>query len=137
MLARVWLRKPKSMPYLKLLTATKLHRSYCNPSITAAVFPPLFPGQGYGVPVKLPTKDDGSQEMLTEAQITSLNQGKTYAAVFGWISYSDQFGPHWTRFCLWKDYVDNVEDAESAKFSSRSCVLWNSVGDGYPPKDAY
>ena len=51
--------------------------------------------------------------------------GKTYVAVFGIVAYEDQFGPHWTRFCFWKNYGG----AGNIRFNAEPCTSWNTIGD--------
>jgi len=65
---------------------------------------------------KLPTK-----------QIAELTSGASYLAAFAQISYRDQFGSHWTQFCVWKSF------SKTGLFTAQPCLDWNNFGDGPPP----
>jgi hypothetical protein len=56
--------------------------------------------------------------------------GDSYLILFAQAVYADQFGKHWTRVCYWRDY----DTRPSGGFNADTCVAWNSVGDGDPPK---
>lgn len=80
----------------------------------------LFPTDYTTVPAHLLAE-------LTQAQRESLARGQSYVVLFGVIRYSDQFGPHWTRFCDWKSYGPGPRG-----FNARACTNWNGFGDGLP-----
>jgi hypothetical protein len=67
---------------------------------------------------------------LTPAESKTLSDGDSYAVAWGFITYRDSFGPHWTRFCSWKSFYPG-----NSEFNARSCVLWNSAGDGKSPDE--
>ena len=88
---------------------------------------PLFPGDDSGfVPAFLESTKTAPRALRAD-EIDDLTKGLSYLAVFGIVTYKDQFGPHWTRFCFWKSF------ATQGNFNADSCVEWNTVGDGKPP----
>ncbi|MEP7366438.1 MAG: hypothetical protein ABI972_24540 [Acidobacteriota bacterium] len=92
-------------------------------------FAMMFPNDSRDFPVELNLGADGSRQMLSEAEILDLKNGKTYLAVYGMISYKDNFGMHWTRACRWNSYSPDPE----LMIQARPCVSWNAAGDGPPP----
>ena len=91
-----------------------------NP-ISAVVLPLLFPGDH---------NDDlqiGQVRPFTPTEIQDFTTGKSYFAVFGYVSYRDQFGKHWTRFCNWSYYP---KLGPESTFNALSCESFNAVGDG-------
>jgi hypothetical protein len=74
---------------------------------------------------RTPNNPDGTLRALIDDEMQGLAAGNTYLAAFGIIAYQDQFGDHWTRFCTPKSYQTGPKD-----FYWRSCVAWNSAGDG-------
>lgn len=65
---------------------------------------------------------------LTPKEAEQLNNGTSYVAIWGFITYSDAFGEHWTRFCDWKSF-----QVEYREFTARPCTSWSAVGDGKSP----
>jgi hypothetical protein len=77
----------------------------------------------------MPFNDDGTARNLSSAEIAALLSGDSYMAIWGVVSYIDQFGLHWTRFCSWKSYQQGPHD-----FEARACTNYNAVGDGPVPE---
>jgi len=95
---------------------------------TEAISALLFPNDSpIDLLAELFNDSNGSARALTEAEVQSLVDGKSYLAIYGQVIYADQFGVHWTHFCSWKAY-------STAKYEARSCIMWNAVGDGNPPQ---
>lgn len=99
---------------------------------TISIFPILFPGVSDSIDVVVYEQPDGPISKLTDADTENLASGKTYVAIYGQVEYIDQFGRHWTRFCDWKHFSAGGEGKD---FRAGSCVRYNAVGDGRPPKD--
>jgi len=102
---------------------------------SAAIFSILFPGDEQPMPIGFSALKEGlgggvTPRTLSNTEVHDLVIGSAYLAMIAQASYSDQFGSHWTRFCIWKAFVDPFE---LDKFNARSCVAWDSVGDGTPP----
>jgi hypothetical protein len=90
----------------------------------------LFPGGYTDFPLGIVTTENALRP-FSETEIKRLLDGKAYVALVGLITYSDQFGKHWTRFCFWNgDYAPKWSN-----FYSNPCVTYGAVGDGDPPKD--
>lgn len=90
----------------------------------------LFPNTIQGnTEVLFVNEADGALHELTDAEIAGLVAGTFYIAVYGQISYSDNFGIHWTRYCEWKSYSRNPR----LVFNAKSCTDWNNVGEGVAP----
>jgi hypothetical protein len=90
---------------------------------TIAIFFPGAPDFGFPARLLKAFPDESIDPVeLTPTQHEELATGKSYLAVFGSVSYADDFGMHWTRFCLWKGFAPGT-------FQSRSCIVYNDVGD--------
>jgi hypothetical protein len=93
----------------------------------------LFPNKSVDTPVQfLRTAPNTGTPQFNTSELADLRSGRSYLAVFGTAFYEDQFGKHWTRFCVWKDYAVGPSSLEQPTFAARSCVAYNSVGDGTP-----
>lgn len=68
---------------------------------------------------------------LTKDEIQTLLRGDAYLAAYVEVLYRDQFGWHWTRYCGWRGFAYRI-----TYFQSRSCVVWNTVGDGKPSDES-
>ncbi len=88
----------------------------------------LFPTDSSGFSIALQSNSD-TVHTISIDEIHDLTAGRSYLAVFAVVTYQDQFGPHWTRFCTWKGFPE-----KPGNFSARDCVAWNSAGDGEAPK---
>jgi len=95
---------------------------------SVSIFETLFPSDGDVVTVARYHRTEGGEFQLSDSEIKALTKGDSYAAVWGQINYRDQFGEHWTKFCEWKAFTDNM-----TQFTAASCTEYNSVGDGKPP----
>jgi hypothetical protein len=89
----------------------------------------LFPTDSYVFDTFI-YRADGTRRSFSKSEIDSLLAGTSYLVIFVEVTYSDQFGKHWTHRCSWQAYAP-----ESKNFNADSCVAWNAVGDGNPPKD--
>jgi hypothetical protein len=86
----------------------------------------MFPGEkAENIPI--------AKESITQPQVDSFAAGDSYYVAFGKITYRDQFGKHWTRFCEWA-YNGTAPHPESKYFYAKPCTEYNAVGDGDPPK---
>lgn len=65
----------------------------------------------------------GNERSLSTDEASAILSGASYVVAYGVVGYSDQFGPHWTRFCNWRAYA-------SGTYMADPCVSYNSVGDG-------
>src|SRR5262249_28133220 len=92
---------------------------------------PVFPGDGSDPPITAELWDETKnvRRPFTPDEIRRLRNGNAYVAGFGTFLYTDQFGLHWSRFCLWYSYAPGT-------FAATSCVDWNFSGDGKPPASA-
>jgi hypothetical protein len=89
----------------------------------------MFPNSEDSIPIPF-SESDGTELRLTDTQVQELNEGKYYISVYGQITYEDQFGSHWTRFCDWTSYSKDPQ----IQFTAFTCISdWNAVGDGNPP----
>lgn len=94
---------------------------------TAADMSILFPNdRTQDFPVVLSRND----RSFSDEEIRKFHKGDLYIAVFGRVVYTDSFGKHWTQFCRWQSY----ETAQGPTFSADTCVAYNKVGDGEPPR---
>jgi len=84
---------------------------------------PIFPTENTEFPVEL-LDQNNQPRPFTQTEFDGLQNGTLYLAVFGYVSYEDQFGVHWYRFCNWKPYVSSRTD-----FEAQACVPFNQVGD--------
>ena len=89
----------------------------------------IFPGDSRAA-VAASMLDDNAPRGLTSEESRALMDGNAYIIVWGFVMYADSFGQHWTRFCDWRDFSKVRTD-----FYARSCVVWNSVGDGKSPDE--
>lgn len=81
-------------------------------------------------PVHLLGGDPPRARAFEPSELADLISGKRYIALWGFVVYRDQFGQHWSRFCSW-----DAHPMTPTGFQSRSCVDWNSVGDGKSPDE--
>jgi hypothetical protein len=92
---------------------------------TTGTIAPMFPGDHKDmVPV-------GPGDIFTDAENRAIANLQAYMLVFGYFTYSDQFGKHWTRFCEWG--ANPSPEHPSAVLPTQSCIAYNWVGDGDPP----
>jgi hypothetical protein len=89
----------------------------------------LFPTDDNSFPVALESSSDAPHNLSVD-EIRELTSGRSYLAVFAQVTYDDQFGEHWTRFCTWKSFGINPSD----RFDASGCIAWNEAGEGKPPK---
>ena len=99
---------------------------------TRAIQAIMFPNTNREITRRGLWNADGSLRQLQQGEVMDLIKGAAYIVTFGQITYTDQFGAHWTRFCTWQTYV-SVPFTQSMAFAARPCADWNSVGDGSPP----
>ena len=69
---------------------------------------------------------DAKELPITDQEREDLTSGKSYITAHGIVTYKDQFGVHWTRFCSWKLYKEN------SPTKTADCTAYNTVGDGIP-----
>jgi hypothetical protein len=100
---------------------------------TAYVSRLLFPTDTFPVTITPRDPKTGEGRKLTPTEFANLVKGNSYMAIFGQITYTDQFGMHWTRFCSWHPY-NSLFATIPYFFNPRPCVQYNAVGDGEPPK---
>jgi len=72
----------------------------------------------------------GGDYDLTDDESKLLENGDDYAVLYGFTDYTDRFGEHWTSFCGWWNYVGQKIPTG---FNAKTCVDFNSMGDGPPP----
>jgi hypothetical protein len=63
---------------------------------------------------------------VTDTERNLLIEGSACVAIYGTVTYNDQFGMHWVQFCRWQPYA-----ASTCRMGS--CTRYNMVGDGIPP----
>jgi hypothetical protein len=82
----------------------------------------IFPNES--MPLRIDRVDNnGAIRNPTADELTAFNQGKTYLAVYGIVTYTDVFKvAHWTRFCAWHAGPSGVYPADA-------CAAFNSVDD--------
>jgi hypothetical protein len=59
-----------------------------------------------------------------------LANGDLYVAVYGRVSYEDDFGPHWTHYCWWQRY----DEKPPAEGQAKTCTEYNDVDPTPQPK---
>ena len=87
----------------------------------------MFPNDRHNFGVVPALSDGKSLRPLTDTVVEGLLNGKLYIAVLGQASYLDQFGTHWTRFCMWHSY-----SSVNGSANANSCIAYRTVGDGRP-----
>ncbi len=86
----------------------------------------IFPSDATSIQSgRTPNKPDGTVLPLTGDEVRRLASGQAYLAAFGILTYKDQFGGHWTRFCSSKGYQIGPKD-----YRTLSCANFNTAGDG-------
>jgi hypothetical protein len=67
--------------------------------------------------------DEGEGDPLTENEMASLNDGKSWIAIYGRVAYQDVFhSNHWINFCSWQPPKPGI-------YSARKCTAYNNVDD--------
>jgi len=67
----------------------------------------------------------GEDLPISPQDMDDLRQGRKYMAAYGIVQYTDQFGPHWYRFCSYKAYSDSTK-----RMKVGACVNFNDIGEG-------
>jgi len=87
----------------------------------------VFPNDSFPFSANLHDEKSGQIRGFTDSEARALREGRSYIAIFGFITYRDQIGSHWLRFCDWHNYVPySVSNASN-------CVSMNKAGDGKMP----
>jgi hypothetical protein len=121
--------RPRTTAMMQVVDAHKQPSFSLSPSHITVAYPLQFPNDVNDVPIALLAFPNVPRPLSGDERM-SLLIGESYLVVSGVITYADAFGKHWTRFCFWQEYSRNLK----AEFQARSCVDWNAVGDGDPPK---
>lgn len=97
-----------------------------NPSwhVTGSTMFPNSPETAFAYRLKQPQpREQIAFNDLTSTELQSLNEGKSYLAVYGEISYSDGFGiHHWTHFCAPVTFTQKF-----GFYSWRPCTKYNTT----------
>jgi hypothetical protein len=104
----------KSSPSLSL---NNFHSTY--------VASPLFPSEETDFLIELFNQTTQLPRAFTQEEYDGLRNGTKYVAVFGYVTYKDQFGVHWYQFCSWKSYT-----TVRVQVNSGECIPFNKIGDG-------
>jgi hypothetical protein len=83
--------------------------------------PILFQQGDADILTKLYTPD-GELTQLTDAQRRDLIAGQSYLAVYGTVTYEDNFGAWCTHFCFWKGFRIGQD------YRTQTCREYNKVG---------
>lgn len=89
----------------------------------------LYPTDSYTFPIWRYSKDK-LVVPITDDERNSLHAGTSYVAVYGVTTYTDQFGEHWGKFCMWTSAFAIQPNDPNIQYSAGPCATFNATGDG-------
>jgi hypothetical protein len=80
----------------------------------------LFPGTTYDFSATA-FRNGIPAPQITETEREQLTTGTSYIAIYGRVTYVDDFGEHWTQFCWWKGFL------KGTIYSAGQCIEYNQA----------